>query len=113
LLLITNRLINKGVIECNGGRASEYGSGGGSGGSVLIDVLSEDESCIFGCIEAIGGMGMRLKGVTKNRGGDGGNGRICINNQKLAQSPNVSTGQIRPSPLITWQHRVDGNQYRM
>ena len=38
LLLITNKLINKGKIDCRGGDATEYGSGGGSGGSILIDV---------------------------------------------------------------------------
>merc|ERR1712176_1679312 len=78
LLLITNNLVNNGQIKCEGGMGTEHGSAGGSGGSILIDVLGE-EHCVIGCVNALGGMGRALKGNGKSFGGSGGYGRICIN----------------------------------
>lgn len=116
LLLITNKLINKGKILSNGSDATETGSGGGSGGSILIDVLDAEASNL-GQINAKGGLGRNLKGSFESRGGDGGNGRICINNKMLMISPEdenaPSIDKIAPKPFVTWSQRIDGNQYRI
>eukprot|EP01083_Nonionella_stella_P014410 40487_1 len=116
LLLITNNLVNKGEITCCGGSATQAGSGGASGGSLLIDVLGEKQ-CVLGKISAKGGMGMKLKGSVKSRGGNGGDGRICINNKLLrlsAEDHNApSVDQVLPIPYITGEVRTDGNKYRL
>ena len=114
LLLITNNLINEGQINCCGGDASESGSGGGSGGSILIDVLGENR-CVFGKIRANGGFGNLLQGSRKSYGGDGGNGRICINNKALMmqQDNTLLLSTVYPKPHITWAMRTDGHKYRL
>ena len=114
--MITNKLVNKGEIVCNGGDATESGSGGGSGGSLLIDVLDE-EVCVLGRIRAMGGNGMKLKGSNRSRGGNGGNGRICVNHKVLMMKPDDNKApcidQIFPKPFVTWSQRIDGNKYRL
>eukprot|EP01084_Bolivina_argentea_P202515 346009_1 len=116
LCLITNNLVNKGKIDCCGGDATESGSGGGSGGSIFIDVLGERE-CILGKIINNGGNGMNLKGDFKSYGGNGGNGRICINNKMLMLAPNDKNSpcvnEIDPKAYVTWTLRIDGNKYRL
>lgn len=118
LLLITNNLVNNGEIKCYGGMATNSGSGGGSGGSILIDVLGEEE-CVIGNVNALGGVGKYLKGSTHGNsyGGSGGYGRICIVNKKLTneqeQDRECMISHVAPRPHITWEIRTDGNKYKM
>lgn len=110
LLLITNSLVNKGRIECNGADAKEWGSGGGSGGSIVIDILGEKE-CIIGVVEAKGGIGARMHGFMRSdKGGDGGNGRVCIVVKQHAHYT-IDLEKVKPRPSFSFEPRLDGSKY--
>jgi len=94
------RLRVDGEIKCNGGHCIQYTSGGGSGGSIFLR-CHRFEMSQSGSIQACGGKN-RWKKEERQRGGEGGDGRIRIltnddtaNIQRLARR-----GQIVPKPYI-------------
>ncbi|ETO02591.1 hypothetical protein RFI_34827, partial [Reticulomyxa filosa] len=91
-LIIEQQLINHGSIQSNGGNGYSYG--GGSGGSILIELQRQPQSHLnkleqtFGTITCIGGnQGYRDKG---------GKGRIAIYGIELSSNDIL---KIDPKPF--------------
>jgi hypothetical protein len=85
---------DRGNVSCNGGSITDCWDfsgpgGGGSGGSILLDVVS----AALGAnrVTALGGSGGDGNDSTAGNGGDGGSGRIAIRHQ------NAVTGSTIPA----------------
>lgn len=94
------RLKIDGEIIANGGHCAQYTAGAGSGGSIFLR-CHRFEMSKSGNIEACGGKN-RWKKENRQRGGEGGDGRIRIlTNHDTANIRKLSKRrQITPRPYI-------------